>query len=163
MVFRRFAAFYLFFSSPEEIQQHINRLITQNEAILEPSPLLTKRRTYTRQLNGSTFLQSSGNTTNNNNNSGLGSPREFRSNSMHISSYSPQSGAAAAAAASSGAAARRHSVLAAPGAVRMDYNADMARRSVVMANSTIHEDEIGSPTAAGTSNAAMKFLAQVNL
>lgn len=168
-------------SSPEEIQRHINQLITQNEAILEPSPILTKRRTYTRQLNGQPGSGGASGVANgggaslvvpampgqqHNGNQqggamGLGSPREFRSNSMHAaasaSSFSPLG---STNGGGSSASSRRHSVLAPPGTSwRPDYGTEIsARRNAVAAigSNTIIEEE---PTAA--SSAARKFLAQV--
>lgn len=36
-------------NSAESVQDHISRLISENEAIIEPNPVLLKRRPYHRQ------------------------------------------------------------------------------------------------------------------
>jgi len=165
------------FSSPEEIQQHITRLISQNEAILEPSPILTKRRTYTRQINGANGAQQQ--TAPSSSNLAVsygqqlqqgGSPREFRSNSIHAAggtaSFSPNNvGGGVVGVLGAGNMARRHSVLA---PTRHEYNGQQQQQQMMVAEAarrlasqppTVIEEEVVANLA--PNKTALKFLAQV--
>ncbi|KAE9551933.1 hypothetical protein FO519_004862 [Halicephalobus sp. NKZ332] len=62
------------FASGQSVEDHISRLISENAAIVEPNPVLLKRRPYNRQNTSSSITSNTGNNPDQSGSPGIGSP-----------------------------------------------------------------------------------------